>query len=93
MILMLDPGLFFIFDNAKLLSDMEILINYGNPELKMIYFSYFSHNMYIWLTFFQICLRNPQLHFLVLSIQGIHISDGYKYTICSLLPDDGQLIN
>ena len=38
-------GVYFYFQGCHLLSNIAILLNIGNPDLKIIYFSYFCINM------------------------------------------------
>ena len=38
-------GIYFDFQGCHLLSNIAILLNIGNPDLKIIYFSYFCINM------------------------------------------------
>ena len=33
----------FIFWQLHLVADMDIMLNYGNPEFEIIYFSHLSH--------------------------------------------------
>ena len=58
----------FTFWLRHLVSNMNILLNYGNPELKIIYFSYFSYIMLNWIAFVSNVCKKPAILFSVFNI-------------------------
>ena len=53
----------FIFWSRHLVSNMDILLNYGNPELKNIYFLYLSYIMLNCIAFVSNLSKKPTILF------------------------------
>ena len=66
----------FYFQGCHLFSNTVFLLNYGNPELKNMYFSYFIHNIKNWVAYVSNLSQKPTCFVLDMNLLGI---SGYPY--------------